>query len=75
MYSVSKSKNPRLKERQAKNEGKAIIYGTVEKDEFAGWKKAFEGKFPFIEVDYRREYVYGTPPPMARKIMHEMKEG
>ncbi|MBI2125874.1 MAG: extracellular solute-binding protein [Thaumarchaeota archaeon] len=60
---------------EARKEGKVIIYGTVEKDEFSGWKRAFEEKFPFIDVDYRREYVYGTPPPMAKKIMQEMKEG
>ncbi len=59
----------------AKKEGKVIIYGTVEKDEFLGWKEAFEEKYPYIEVDYRREYVYGTPPPLAKKIMQEMKEG
>jgi len=59
----------------AEKEGKVLIYGTVEKDEFAGWKKAFERKYPSIEIDYRREYVYGTPPPMAKKIMQEIKEG
>ena len=60
---------------RAEKEGKVLIYGTVEKDEFAGWKKAFERKYPSIEIDYRREYVYGTPPPMAKKIMQEIKEG
>jgi len=60
---------------RAEKEGKLLIYGTVEKDEFAGWKKAFERKYPSIEIDYRREYVYGTPPPMAKKIMQEIKEG
>jgi ABC-type Fe3+ transport system substrate-binding protein len=60
---------------KAEKEGRVLIYGTVEKDEFAGWKKTFERKHPSIEIDYRREYVYGTPPPMVRKIMQEIKEG
>jgi ABC-type Fe3+ transport system substrate-binding protein len=58
----------------AEKEGKVTIYGTVEIDEFAGWKKSFEKKYS-IEVDYKREYVYGTPPPMAKKIMEDVKEG
>lgn len=60
---------------KAEKEGRVLIYGTVEKDEFAVWKKAFEKKYPSIEIDYRREYVYGTPPPMAKKIMQEIEEG
>jgi ABC-type Fe3+ transport system substrate-binding protein len=60
---------------KAEKECRVLIYGTVEKDEFAGWKKAFERKYPSIEIDYRREYVYGTPPPMAKKVMQEIKEG
>jgi len=60
---------------KAEKEGRVLIYGTVEKDEFASWKKAFERKYPSIEIDYRREYVYGTPPPMAKKMMQEIKEG
>lgn len=64
-----------IRESASKKEGKVIIYGTVEKEEFSGWKKAFEEKHPCIEVDYRREYVYGTPPPMAKKIMSEIKDG
>jgi len=59
----------------AKKEGKLTVYGTVEIDEFSGWKESFEKKYPFIETDYKREYVYGTPPPMAKKIIDEMKEG
>jgi iron(III) transport system substrate-binding protein len=62
-------------EEDAAKEGKVIIYGTVEVDEFSGWKKAFEKKYPSIDVEYRREYVYGTPPPLAKKIMEEVKEG
>ncbi len=61
--------------RKAEKEGRVLIYGTVEKDEFAGWKKAFERKHPAIKIDYRREYVYGTPPPMAKRIIQEIKEG
>jgi iron(III) transport system substrate-binding protein len=59
----------------AKNEGKVTVYGTVEIDEFSGWKDAFEKKYPFIKVDYRREYVYGTPPPLAKKIIDEARQG
>ncbi len=58
-----------------RNERILIVYGTVEKDEFRGWKEAFEAKFPDISIDYRREYVYGSPPPMAKKIMEEVEAG
>ncbi len=57
----------------AKKEGKVTVYGTVEIDEFSGWKDAFEKKYPFIRVEYKREYVYGTPPPLAKKIIDEVK--
>ncbi len=52
-----------------------IVYGTVEKDEFRSWGEAFESRFPDITIDYRREYVYGSPPPMAKRIMEEMESG
>ncbi len=52
-----------------------LVYGTVEVDEFSGWKEAFEKKYPGIEVEYRRKYVPGTPPPMAKEIMEEAKAG
>jgi iron(III) transport system substrate-binding protein len=52
-----------------------LVYGTVELDEFSGWKETFEKKYPGVEVEYRREYVPGTPPPMAKKIMEELKAG
>jgi len=61
--------------RDAKKEGKLNVYGTVEIDEFAGWKESFEKKYPFIEVDYKRKYVPGTPPPMAKEIMEETNAG
>lgn len=60
---------------KARKEGKLTVYGTVEVDEFSGWKKSFESKYPFIDLEYKREYVYGTPPPLAKKIMDEVKEG
>jgi iron(III) transport system substrate-binding protein len=60
---------------KANKEGRALVYGTVELDEFSGWKAAFEKKYPGVEVEYRREYVPGTPPPMAKKIMEESKAG
>jgi len=50
-----------------------LVFGTVEIDEFAGWKKSFEKKYPGIEVEYQRRYVPGTPPPMAKKIMDDVK--
>jgi ABC-type Fe3+ transport system substrate-binding protein len=52
-----------------------LVFGTVEIDEFSGWKKSFEKKYPGIEIEYRREYVPGTPPPMAKKIMDDVKAG
>ena len=52
-----------------------LVYGTVEVDEFSGWKESFEKKYPGVEVEYKREYVPGTPPPMAKKIMDEAKAG
>jgi iron(III) transport system substrate-binding protein len=60
---------------KAKKEGRVLVYGTVELDEFSGWKKSFEKKYPGVEVEYKREYVPGTPPPMAKKIMEEDKAG
>lgn len=60
---------------KAKKEGRVLVYGTVEIDEFSGWKESFEKKYPGVEVEYRREYVPGTPPPMAKKIMEESKAG
>jgi len=60
---------------RAKKEGRVLVYGTVELDEFSGWKESFEKKYPGVEVEYRREYVPGTPPPMAKKIMEEDKAG
>src|SRR5271154_5168871 len=60
---------------KAEREGRVLVYGTVELDEFSGWKTAFEKKYPGVEVEYRREYVPGTPPPMAKKIMEESKAG
>jgi iron(III) transport system substrate-binding protein len=60
---------------KAKKEGRVLVYGTVELDEFSGWKKSFEKKYPGLEVEYKREYVPGTPPPMAKKIMEEDKAG
>ena len=52
-----------------------VVYGTVEVDEFSGWKDAFEKKYPGIEVEYKRKYVPGTPPPMAKEIMEETAAG
>ena len=60
---------------KAQKEGRVLVYGTVELDEFSGWKKSFEKKYPGVEVEYKREYVPGTPPPMAKKIMEEDKAG
>ena len=59
----------------AKKEGRVLVYGTVELDEFSGWKESFERRYPGVEVEYKREYVPGTPPPMAKKIMEEDKAG
>jgi len=56
---------------KANKEGRVLVYGTVELGEFAGWKKSFEKKYPDIEVEYKRKYVPGTPPPMAKEIMEE----
>jgi iron(III) transport system substrate-binding protein len=61
--------------KKAKKEGRVLVFGTVEIDEFAGWKKSFEKKYPGIEVEYQRRYVPGTPPPMAQKIMDDVKAG
>lgn len=60
---------------KAKKEGRVLVYGTVEIDEFSGWKRAFEKKYPGIEVEYMRKYVPGTPPPMAKTIMEETEAG
>ncbi len=60
---------------KAKKEGRMLIYGTVELDEFAEWKHSFEKKYPGVEVEYKRKYVPGTPPPMAKEIMEEAKAG
>jgi len=61
--------------KKAKEEGRVLVFGTVEIDEFAGWKKAFERKYPGIELEYQRRYVPGTPPPMAQKIMDDTEAG
>ncbi len=69
----SEEERPRRKE---KTKGRRlIVYGTVETDEFRSWGEAFESRFPDITIDYRREYVYGSPPPMAKKIMEEAGSG
>jgi iron(III) transport system substrate-binding protein len=60
---------------KSKKEGRVLVYGTVELDEFSGWKESFEKKYPGIEVEYKRKYVPGTPPPMAKEIMEETKAG
>jgi iron(III) transport system substrate-binding protein len=60
---------------KAKKEGRVLVYGTIELDEFSGWKKSFEKKYPGVEVEYKREYVPGTPPPMAKRIMEEDRAG
>src|SRR5208282_712702 len=44
-------------------------------DEFSGWKESFEKKYSGIEVEYKRKYVPGTPPPMAKEIMEETAGG
>jgi iron(III) transport system substrate-binding protein len=56
-------------------EGRVLVYGTVETDEFGGWKGSFEKKYPGIQVEYKRKYVPGSPPPMAKEIMEEEKAG
>jgi iron(III) transport system substrate-binding protein len=60
---------------KAKKEGRVLVYGTVEPDEFSGWKDAFEKKYPGVKVEYKRKYVPGTPPPMAKEIMDEAAAG
>jgi iron(III) transport system substrate-binding protein len=60
---------------KAKKEDRVLVYGTVEIDEFAGWKRAFEKKYPDVKVEYQRRYVPGTPPPMAKAIMEESAAG
>ena len=52
-----------------------LVYGTVEVDEFAGWKESFEKKYPDVKVEYKRKYVPGTPPPMAKEILEEAEAG
>lgn len=61
--------------RKATREGRVLVYGVVEPDEFAGWKEAFEARYPGVKVEFKRKYVPGTPPPMAREIMEEVKAG
>ncbi len=60
---------------KAKKEGRVLVYGTVELDEFSGWKESFEKKYPGVKVEYKRKYVPGTPPPMAKEIMDESGAG
>ncbi|HIC76295.1 MAG TPA: hypothetical protein EYO89_00335 [Candidatus Dadabacteria bacterium] len=48
------------------------IYGTIEPWEFIHWQNEFNKLYPDIAINYHREYVYGTPPPMAKKIKHEL---
>ena len=67
------AKSPTIK--AAKKEGRVLVYGTVEVDEFSGWKASFEKKYPGVEVEYKRKYVPGTPPPMAKEIMEQAKAG
>lgn len=59
----------------ANEEGRVLVYGTVEADEFEGWRLLFEKKYPGIQVEYKRKYVPGTPPPMAKEIMEESAAG
>jgi hypothetical protein len=33
---------------RAKKEGRVLVYGTVELDEFSGWKESFEKKYPGV---------------------------
>ena len=60
---------------KGQREGRVLVYGTVEPNEFEGWGKAFEKKYPGIEVEFQRKYVPGTPPPMAKSIMEESSAG
>ena len=60
---------------KAKKEGRVLVYGTVEPNEFEGWAAAFEKKYPGIKVEFQRRYVPGTPPPMAKAIMDESAAG
>jgi ABC-type Fe3+ transport system substrate-binding protein len=60
---------------KSKKEGRVVVYGTVEVDEFSGWKESFQKKYPGVEVEYKRKYVPGTPPPMAKEIMDETNAG
>lgn len=69
----TRGRSPALE--KAEKEGRVLVYGTVEPDEFAGWKQAFETKYPNIEVEFKRKYVPGTPPPMAKEIMDETAAG
>ena len=55
--------------------GTVTIYGTVEVEEFAPWQKRFEEHYPNIQLDFNHRYVYGTPPPMAKAVMEETKDG
>ena len=50
------------------------IYGTIEPWEFIHWQNEFNKLYPDIAINYHREYVYGTPPPMAKKIKHELDD-
>jgi iron(III) transport system substrate-binding protein len=59
----------------SQKEEKLVIYGTVEEVEMKPWLEVFSRKYPFIRAAYRREYVYGTPPPMAKKIINELSNG
>lgn len=72
-HSESSVRTPSV--RDAMREGRVLVYGVVEPDEFAGWEEAFEAKYPGIEVEFKRKYVPGTPPPMATEIMEEAKSG
>ncbi len=61
--------------REAKKEARLTIYGTVETDEMEPWLRVFNQKYPFLKLSYQREYVYGSPPPMAKKIQGELGVG
>lgn len=61
--------------REAEKEGSATIFGVVEIPEISPWIRAFEEKYPNLSIKYVREYVYGIPAPMAKRIMEEKSQG
>ncbi|MFB3043588.1 MAG: ABC transporter substrate-binding protein [Nitrososphaerales archaeon] len=60
---------------EAKKEARLTIYGTVETDEMEPWLRVFNQKYPFLKLSYQREYVYGSPPPMTKRIQGELGAG